>query len=183
MKLFLTSPAFFLMSHVVLFIWGWIPIFFTFSLLSWEKSFEKGMIFLLLAGFIRLEMYFMQQIYLFFCEKKKRFLWIKISKRLKILWVLGSIPLFFSGFLWISSLSFGFTYLEHPLDRWISLFLFLSYYFLWFYPFFFSLQLYFSYQAFVEKKEMKSIAIAYIITYVGWVQSGILLIDLALWRK
>lgn len=180
MKAWFTSPSFYLLSQIIFFFLGWIPLGFTFSLLSGETSLENSLIALLCGGFIGLELYFLQRIYLFFQEKKS-FLWIKIPVRLKILWGLGALPLFISGFLWINSAPIGFTYTASPLDQWISFWLFLSYYFVWFYPFFFFLQLYFSYEALRENKEMKSIAIAYIMTYISWVQSGALLIDLA-WR-
>lgn len=181
MKEQFTSPSFYLLSQVILFFLGWIPVQFTFSLLSWGRSLENSVIMLLFIGFIGLELYFIKQIYLFFHRERKSFLWIKLPTRLKILWGLGALPLFTSIFLWINSAPVGFTYAGSTLDQWISLLLFLSYYFLWFYPFFFCLQLYFSYEAFTENKEMKSIAIAYIMTYVAWVQSVFLLIDLAWW--
>lgn len=176
------SPSFYLLSQVILFLLGWIPVQFTFSLFSKESSWENGVIILLFIGFIGLELSFIKRIYFFFHKEKKSFLWIKLPIRLKILWGLGALPLFTSVFLWINSAPVGFTYTASIWEQGISFLLFLSYYFLWFYPFFFCLQLYLAYEALAENKEMKSIAIAYIMTYVSCVLSGFLLIDLAWWR-
>lgn len=136
----------------------------------------------LLMTMIALSSYFFHKVYRYARGASSRFPVVEISPTLKAVWILMALPLLLFVVLWGQQLfgpPIGFV---GDFRNWAEkirfLLIFLSYNSLLWYPFYLGLGIYFSYWSLVKGKKNQALGIASFFTYVGLIESGLVLFDL-----